>query len=54
MGSVGKVYGVIVSAITLLAILAAWSRISEMKESPKIITNGFNAVSKLFNGAFGL
>lgn len=54
MGNVGKVYGVIVSAITLLAILAAWSRISTMPESPKILTNGFNAIAKLFNGSFGL
>jgi len=54
MSGLQKLYAVVVSAITLLAVLAAWSRISEMKETPQLITDGANAISRLFNGAFGL
>jgi hypothetical protein len=42
-----------VGALTLLAIVAAWSRIATMKESPKLIQDSFKALAKLFNGAFG-
>lgn len=53
MNGFQKFYAVVVSAITLLAVLAAWSRISTMKEGPKTITAGANALARLFNGAFG-
>lgn len=47
------IFGWVAGVITLLAILAAWSRVSQMKESPTYVKNAFDAFSKLFNGAFG-
>lgn len=40
-------------AVSLLAALAAFSRIATMPEAPQYIKNGANALAKLFNGAFG-
>jgi hypothetical protein len=43
-----------ITALILFAVLASWSRIAMMKESPQLIKNGADALAKLFNGAFGL
>lgn len=40
-------------AITLLVVLAAFSRIVMMPQAPQYVTNGANALTRLFNGAFG-
>lgn len=47
------VWAWLAGAVTLLAILAAWSRIATMPEGPKLIKDGAKALAKLFNGAFG-
>lgn len=48
-----SVWAWIVGAITLMAVLAAFSRFVQMKESPKYIEDAAKALTKLFNGAFG-
>lgn len=48
-----NLYAYFVGAITLLAVLAAFSRVATMPGSPKIIENGANALVRLFNGVFG-
>jgi hypothetical protein len=49
----GKLWLFIVGAVTLLAALAAFSRIVTMPQAPQYIKNGATALTKLFNGAFG-
>lgn len=41
-------------ALALFAILAAFSRVAKMPESPEYIKNASRALANLFNGAFGL
>lgn len=42
-----------VAAITLLAVVAAFSRIVTMPNAPQYIKDAATALSRLFNGAFG-
>jgi len=48
-----KLWTFIVGAVTLLAALAAFSRIATMPQAPQYIKNGATALANLFNGAFG-
>lgn len=47
-------YRWLLGALVFLAALAAFSRIIQVPEAGKYITNASNALTKLFNGAFGL
>ena len=51
--SFGAIKAWIIGAAVLLAVVAAFSRIATMKESPQYIKNAAQALAKLFNGAFG-
>ena len=41
-------------AVIFFVIVAAISRLATIPDAPKWITNAANAISHLFNGAFGL
>lgn len=48
------IWAFVLGAGTVLLVVAALSRIVTMPEAPKVITNASEALSRLFNGAFGL
>ncbi len=43
----------LLSVLVFLAVVAAWSRISTMKETPGYIDNFTKALANLYKGAFG-
>lgn len=48
----GNIWAYLAGIITFLAVLAAFSRIVTMPESPKLVSDAGNALSNLFQGVF--
>lgn len=51
--SLRHLWAFIAGAATLLAVLAAFSRIVTMPNAPDYVKNAARALANLFNGAFG-